>query len=504
MTGDDSRWGLGQLGRRLLAAFLLVALSSVVVLTAGALFGTARGISAGADQSREATAQTAATAAAVAYKDAGGWEGANLEQAQAIAATAGLQLVVQRASGARKGDPGQGDQGAGDQRSPGLVGEVGQGDEPAGGQEGAGAIAQAPRESGTPSGGRATHSESLGDANSDGDGPHTATAPVVVDGTTVGLVRLVGAGSTVAGTAQRVAWTWILTAAGVAVIASVATAWFVSRRLSAPLTDLTKTTRAFAAGNRAARPSPSSLNAPGELGELARSFDSTADTVTKYEQSRRRMTADIAHEIRTPLAALQAGLEEVRDELVPADADVIAGLHAQSLRLGRIISDLSQLSEAESADLSLHRERVNLSTLVEHAVVAATPAIVHAGMKVAVESTELLIVDADPDRIHQALSNVLMNTVRHCRAGDTVDVRTAVSGDGAVVTVSDTGPGIPQADLPHVFDRLWRGTSDSDTGGLGIGLAIVRAVTLAHGGSVDVASGNEGTTFTLRFPLAGD
>lgn len=497
---EDHRWGLGQLGRRLLAAFLLVALSSVVVLTAAALFGTARGLSVSARESREAVAQAAATAAATAYQEAGGWDAAQLQQAKAIAAAAGFELVIQRPTS-----------GSGAGTGPGNGGENGEGT-----GNGGGAGNGAGNGSGTgdgPGAGNGAGTGNGGTGNTPGPdpadtatgnpivGPNAVTAPVIVEGTTVGLVRLVGPGVPAETTAQRVAWTWIIAAAAVAVAAATAMAWFVSRRLSAPLTDLTETARAFAAGDRDARASATSVAAPGELGELARSFNSTAEIVSNYEQTRRRMTADIAHEIRTPLTSLQAGLEEVRDGLVPADAEALDGLHAQSMRLGRIISDLSQLSDAESADLSLHRQRVDLAEVASEAVSSATPAITAAGLTVSVESTGSAFVSADPDRLHQALSNLLMNTVRHCRAGDHVTVRTAVIDQNATVEVADTGPGIPEPDLPHVFDRLWRGTADSDAGGLGIGLAVVKAVAQSHGGEATAVSSPDGTTFTLTLPL---
>ena len=485
MTTEDRRWGLGPLGRRLLAAFLLVALSSVAVLTAAALFGTARGLSVSARESREAVAQAAAVAAATAYRDAGGWDGAQLQQAEAIAAAAGVELVIQRpTSGAGAGAGAGAGPGSGNGAGNGGTGSDGTGNAGAGN-----AGTQGPGSAETISG------EAL-------VGPNAVTAPVVVDGATVGIVRLVGPGNMTETTAQRVAWTWIIAAATVAVGAALVMAWYVSRRISAPLSDLTETTRAFAAGDRDARANATSVAAPGELGELARSFNSTADIVSSYEQTRRRMTADIAHEIRTPLTALQAGLEEVRDGLMPADAEVLEGLHAQSLRLGRIISDLSQLSEAESGELSLHRKRVDLTAVATAAAASASAAISAADMTLSTDIAGPLLVVADPDRLHQALSNLLMNTVRHCRPGDSVTVRTAAHGATATVEVADTGPGIPEQDLPHVFDRLWRGTADSDTGGLGIGLAVVKAVAQSHGGEVTATSSPEGTSFALTLPLA--
>jgi two-component system sensor histidine kinase BaeS len=438
--------GLGPLGRRLLAAFVLVALSSVIVLTVAALIGTTRGLSAGEDAQRQAVADAVAVAAADAYAAADGWAGADLTQAAGMSSAAGAGLTIRDASGRP--------------------------------------IANA---------------SGMGGGNA-GMGRGGVVSDVVVDDVVVGSVRL-GFGTPMTSTAQTVAWTWILLAAVVALLVAFAMAWYVSGRITRPLVRLTEVTRSFAAGNRDARSLPADTMAPGELGELARAFDATAEDVARSERTRQAMAADVAHELRTPLAALQAGLEELRDGFVEPDRERLGALHAQSVRLGRVVDDLAALSAAETAALSLHREVLDLGELVEDAVVAARASMEGAGLVVTTAVPHGVLVDADSDRLHQAVGNLLSNATRYCRAGDTVTVALTATSDEAVVTVTDTGPGIATDDLDRVFHRLWRGSADRDGAGTGIGLAVVSELVTAHGGSVSAASdGTSGATFTIRLP----
>uniref|UniRef100_UPI0015F0B6D4 sensor histidine kinase n=1 Tax=Streptomyces shenzhenensis TaxID=943815 RepID=UPI0015F0B6D4 len=272
-----------------------------------------------------------------------------------------------------------------------------------------------------------------------------------------------------------------------------------TRRLTAPVVRVAATARALAAGDRAAR---ARIDAPGELGELAHAFDAMADDVGRAEQARHRLAADVAHELRTPLTSLRAGLEELRDGYTEPTPDRLASLHDQALRLGRVVDDLGELAEAESARLSLHLAEVDLAALAEAAVAGREPELRTAGLTVrTVPSPVPLPVRADADRMHQALGNLLSNTARHCRPGDTVTVTTSATPTEALVEVADTGPGIPADELPHVFDRLWRGARARSAGGSGIGLAVVKELVTAHGGTVTAASGpGGGTRMTLRLP----
>lgn len=274
---------------------------------------------------------------------------------------------------------------------------------------------------------------------------------------------------------------------------------YVSRRLTRPLVAVTGAARAFAHGDRGAR---SDTGAPGELGELADAFNTMADRVVRAEQVRRRLAADVAHELRTPLASLQAGLEELRDGLVVPDPARLGGLHDQTLRLGRIVDDLAQLSAAEAAAVSLHLVDADLAQIAADAWRSQEPSLRAAGLRLRTDIHPGAAVRADPDRLHQAVVNLLANTARYCRAGDTVTMRVYQEAEStAVLQVADTGPGIDPADLPHVFERLWRGKASASVTGSGIGLAVVRELITAHGGTVTVDSApGHGATFTIRLP----
>ncbi|PWI14441.1 sensor histidine kinase [Streptomyces sp. Act143] len=455
-SGVRPSGGLGPLGRRLFAAFALVALASVALLTTAALVGTDRGLSSAHQADRQRTADRVAGAAADAYRAAGDWSTADLSAARSLAAGAGAVLTVRNADDET------------------LSGGSGSRDE-----------------HGMPGSGQGQHGQGMG------SGPG-ANALVMVDGRTVGSVHLAfSAGSASAG--LSVAWGWVAAAAAGALALALAVSWFVTRRLTAPVVRVAVTARALAAGDRSAR---ARIDAPGELGDLARAFDAMADDVGHAEQARHRLAADVAHELRTPLTSLQAGLEELRDGYTEPAPDRLASLHDQALRLGRIVDDLGKLAEAESARLSLHLAEVDLTALTEAAVAAREAELRTAGLTVrTVLGPAPLLVRADADWLHQALGNLLSNTARHCRAGDTVTVTTSATPTEALVEVADTGPGIPADELPHVFDRLWRGARARAGGGSGIGLAVVKELVTAHGGTVTAVCGpGGGTRMTLRLP----
>jgi two-component system sensor histidine kinase BaeS len=219
------------------------------------------------------------------------------------------------------------------------------------------------------------------------------------------------------------------------------------------------------------------------------------------ESARRLLAADIAYELRTPLAALQAGLEELRDGLEPPSPLRLASLHDQTLRLGRVVDDLGELSAAESSALSLRKKEVDLAELARSVLAAREPQLRAVGLDVRADLAGPVAVCADPDRIHQVIGNLLANAARYCRPGDAVTVRAGTAGPDAVIEVTETGPGIDDADLPHVFDRLWRGRTATGVAGRGIGLAVVREIVTAHRGTVTAApEPGGGAVFTIRLP----
>lgn len=443
------------LGRRLLAAFLLVALSSVVVLTVAALVATDRGLASSRHEERQRLADRVAVAAGDAYAGAGGWNGADLTSAATLAGAANARLVVHDGGGAMVW-PSRG-------TAPGP---------------------------GTGMGG--IH-------GADTTGGAVIDAAVTAAGAPVGTVRLGFPRGISSG--RSVAWSWLAGAALAALIAALVVSGYVSRRLTRPLVVLARAARRFAAGDRTAR---ARLAAPGELGALADAFDTMADEVVRAENVRRRLAADVAHELRTPLSALQAGLEELRDGLRPADPARLAALHDQSLRLARVVRDLADLSAAEAAALSLHPVDADLAAIARAALAAQRPRLDAAGLRADADLDVPVPVRADPDRLHQAITNLLANAARYCRPGDRVELGARVEDGHAVLSVVDTGPGIPADELPHAFDRLWRGRDAQRlTGtGTGIGLAVVRELITAHGGTAEIDSpAAGGLTVTLRLPL---
>lgn len=443
--------GIGYLGRRLLLAFVLVAFSAVVVLAGAAFIGVDRGVNAAQQTGREQVAVKAAAAAADAYRQAGGWDGAELGAASAIGDAASARLSIVDANNdvlAGSGSPARGN----------------------GGQEDA------------------------------GPGQARVSADIVVDGTQVGTVRV-----SLGGNGERrildVAWMWIAVAALVALIMATAASWFVTRRLVRPIRGMTAAARLFSAGERNVR---AAGDAPGELGDLALAFNDMADAVVRSDTERRNLTADVAHELRTPLAALQAGLEELRDGLSDPTPATLGGLHDQSLRLGRVVADLAELAAVETSALSLDLARVDLSALAADALSLAEAQLQAAGLVTGLETSGPVWVLADADRLHQAVGNLLANAARYCRRGDTVTVRALADGGDAVLTVADTGPGIPSGELPHIFTRLWRGSGAEKIPGSGIGLALAREIMTRHGGTTQAWSEpGQGTAISLRLPLAG-
>jgi len=292
---------------------------------------------------------------------------------------------------------------------------------------------------------------------------------------------------------------WLVAATAVAVGVALLISYGVARRLVAPLEDFLRMTRAFASGDHSVRVPDSGRE---EIAELTAALNSAAEEVERSEQARQRFTDEIAHELRTPLAALRAGLEELRDGLVPAEPRTLAALHDQATRLTRIVEDLGQLSAAESTGLQLTLEEVDLRRVAELALASREGSMLAAGLTVERELEDPVVVTADRDRVHQVVDNLLANT-QYCRPGDRVSVRVHQRRGWGVIEVADTGPGFAPGELAHAFDRGWRGPAAEGTEGSGLGLAIVRSLVLAQGGTVRLAGGADGgTVATVSLQLA--
>jgi signal transduction histidine kinase len=291
-----------------------------------------------------------------------------------------------------------------------------------------------------------------------------------------------------------------------ALLAALAVSAYISQRIAGAVRDLAGAARLVAEGRYDARvPSP---RMGAEFGMLADSFNVMAGRLDSIETTRRRILSDLAHEMRTPVATIEAYVEGLEDGLASLDAETAAVLRAQTSRLTRLAEDLGAVSRAEEQVDDLQRHVVAPADLAATAVAAAADAYAAKGVDLVVDlSGALPPVDVDPDRIGQVLANLLNNALRHTPHGGAVAVRLVQPDPGRLeIAVADTGEGIDAEHLPHVFERFYRADDARDQahGGSGIGLSIAKAFVEAHGGSIGVSSPGlgGGTTFAVSLPTA--
>jgi signal transduction histidine kinase len=253
-------------------------------------------------------------------------------------------------------------------------------------------------------------------------------------------------------------------------------------------------------GERTAR--VGDVAAPGELRELATAFDQMADTRDRQDQLRRDLVADVAHELRTPIAVLQAGHEALLDGITEPTPDQLASLHDEVLRLARMVGDLQTLAAADAAALHLTRRPCDLAGIAATAADSLAGQFEAAGITLDRKLTPVGI-DADPRWLHQVITNLLTNALKFTAAGGRVTVEAGPAAPNAVLTVTDTGSGIPADELPRIFDRFWRGRQAMQLSGSGVGLAVAAELARAHDGQLTARSQpGQGTEMTLTLPLA--
>lgn len=300
----------------------------------------------------------------------------------------------------------------------------------------------------------------------------------------------------------------LLIALGIAVVAAIiaalAISWTLSSRIAGPIEQLSHAADRLAHGDLSARgPHPATDD---ELADLTLAFNDMADALEHTERTRRRLLADVAHELRTPLSTIEGYLEGLADGVIDPDEATWAILQTATARLRRLVDDVGLVSRAEEGQLELHPDISTVGRLVDEAAAATTTALRDADVRLETDiGADLPPVHVDPERMAQVLENLLRNASRHTPAGGLVRV-TARAEDGTVaIEVSDTGEGIPGDQLPHVFKRFYRGdpARRSDRGS-GIGLTIAQAITRMHGGDVTAHSNGtgHGATFTVTLPAA--
>lgn len=306
----------------------------------------------------------------------------------------------------------------------------------------------------------------------------------------------------------------LLAAGGIAVALAIILSLVLSSRLSHPLAALTATAREIETGNLEARvPFAAIRRAPEEVVALAEAVNQLAIGLTDAERQRHNLIAGVAHELRTPVTAIRSLAEAVRDGVLPGDRDAWETVAGETMRLGRLINDLLELSLWESGQMKLHRGQVDVGELLQQLILAYKAAAQEKQIDIAAKISlpnDVRWIWADRERLSQVLHNLLSNAMRHTpeRGKIEIAVRPATADtrlrDAIEFVVSNTGPGIPPANLPHLFERFYRGDPSRSraTGGVGLGLTIAKQIVEAHGGYIWAESNPpEPTRFVFRLPL---
>jgi signal transduction histidine kinase len=272
--------------------------------------------------------------------------------------------------------------------------------------------------------------------------------------------------------------------------------------MTSPLRQMTAAARAMAAGKPV---TPVRTTSRDEVGELARAFIAMSRDLAAAESQRRDLLANVAHELKTPVAALRAQLENLVDGVRAPDPSALAEALEQTERLAALVTDLLDLARAESGTAPLRRSSVAVRVLADD--VAHEVGIARPGRRVVVDVPAGLVADADAGRLRQVLVNLVDNAARHATDDGRVDVRCRSDGAGGVVVeVTDDGPGIPRAEWDAVFERFRLGTAgptDSAVGGgTGLGLAIARWAVVLHGGRIAVVGSPRGCRIRAELPAA--
>jgi len=270
-----------------------------------------------------------------------------------------------------------------------------------------------------------------------------------------------------------------------------------------PLADVMTAADAVAEGDLSARVEE---RGSGDFAQLARSFNRMVAELERSDRQRRNLTADVAHELRTPLHIIQGNLEGIIDGVYEPTEGHIAATLDETRSLARLVEDLRTLSLAESGQLPLIRESVDLRDLLADVQTSFSGQAEVAGVDLELEihSDGALSVWGDVGRLDQVLGNLVANALRYTPHGGRIEIAAGALEGGVWISVEDTGAGIPAEDLPYVFDRFWKGDRSRtrvDGAGSGLGLAIARQLVHAHGGTIEVSSiPGEGTTFRIELP----
>lgn len=439
---------LGPLGVRFAAAFVAVALFAVAVFAVAILITDQANVARLASTQRNRAAAEMTALVETAYRSAGSWQGADLRPVSAFAAQADVGVKVW-------------------DRNRTVVRHV-----PA---------------------------------------PETAGArpPVVLqrhltaDGNPIGTITIdFPAGGYRPGEShlRSSLFTAVGWSAAMAAAAALIVGVLLARGVVRPLRRLAGAVGSLKLGETSPRVGPNA--GPGELGELGRAFDTMAASLEEEDRLRRVLVADVAHELRTPVAVIQAETEALSDGITEPTHEAMASLHEEAVRLAHLVEDLQTLAAAQAAGLELTRRPLDLGRVAADAAqsLAARSRAGQVRLNLDLPPTPAV---GDPRRLRQVTVNLLTNAIKFSPPGGTVEVRTSTHRGGAVLEVTDTGPGVPDEEREAIWERFYQGRAGKARPGSGIGLAVVKELVAAHGGTVSLESPpGGGAKFTVRLPVS--
>ncbi|MEI7990052.1 MAG: ATP-binding protein [Chloroflexota bacterium] len=324
--------------------------------------------------------------------------------------------------------------------------------------------------------------------------------PISVEGKTVGIIissapRVLPLKPIIENFSKAINHSLILgglIAVGVSLLLGVILSLSLTRRLRV----LSKAAHAIAKGELTTKVI---IESKDEIGELALAFNQMSADLERSRELRRQMTADIAHELRTPLSIILGRAETLADGMLPPTQEVFKVIHQESLRVNRLVEDMRLLSLSDAGELPLEKRTINVCQLLEEITFTYRVSAQQKGITLLSENTDNLpSILADPDRIKQIFANIIENALRYTTSGGCIQLSARAEAQGVVISVKDNGIGIQKDDIPYLFDRFYRSdkTRDRDKGGTGLGLAIVNSLVNAHNGKISVISQpGEGTTF---------
>lgn len=346
----------------------------------------------------------------------------------------------------------------------------------------------------------------LGSVDVKEDGSNVASAPIMVGGEKVGtvLVRVPGSETLLTKFDEDFrdkSYNAMIFAAVIALIIAMVMGAIFARTIAAPVKKITNAAKALKEGDYSAR---TGMTGSDEIARLGNMFDLMADSVESNRKLERRLVTDVAHELRTPLMAIQSTVEAMIDGVFKPDAERLETLNSEVQRLSRLVDALLKLSRLESRTKPIEQKKVDLTEMLS-SVVQTHQAYIHdAGLNLEFEYDPHVYVFGDADLLRQATANLISNAVRYTPEGGTITIMARKGDLMGQIVVKDTGIGLTPEEAKLVFQRFWRADSGRAraTGGLGIGLSVVKEIVEQHNGWVRVEGRpNEGACFTIYIPL---